>query len=89
MKKGRNSPENLLKEIVKLDSIQFLGVCKILGVNLFEINESDKDKPRNFDEIWIDLCDVVENMNRTRRRNLGKLVYAATKKEKESEEGED
>ena len=92
MKKGKNSPENLLIEIVKLDSIQFLGVCKILGIELFDKDDSNIDskkidaKPRNFDDIWLDLCDMISEMNRTRRRNLGKLIYAATKKEKEGDE---
>ena len=40
-------------------------------------------EPRDFNDIWEDLCDELEKMNRVRRRNLGKLVYAATKKEKE------
>ena len=39
--------------------------------------------PREFYEIWCDVCDIIGEMNRTRRRNLGKLIYAATKKDKE------
>ena len=33
---GRNRPEDLLKKITKLDTIEFLGVCRILGVELYE-----------------------------------------------------
>ena len=89
----KNSPENLLLEIIKLNPIEFLGICKIVGVRIYEeedveggraVQDSDKDaKPRDFNDIWEDLCDELEKMNRVRRRNLGKLVYAATKKEKE------
>ena len=88
--KSKNSPENLLVEILKLDPIEFLGICKIIGVNVYEDvecaqanEEDDVDlEPRDFYEIWDEICDVIENMNRTRRRNLGKLIYSATKKEK-------
>lgn len=99
MKKGKNKPERLLEEIIKLDSVQFLGICKILGIDLYK-NEKEIEKlddegaesikthvmAKDFSEIWIELCDVIGEMNRTRRRNLGKLVYAATKKEKGDEE---
>ena len=99
----KNSPENLLSEIIKLDPIEFLGICKIVGVDVMrpisttveDITEADEEggqatahmklevEPREFSDIWEDLCDKLEQMNRVRRRNLGKLVYAATKKEKE------
>lgn len=99
----KNSPENLLLEIIKLNPIEFLGICKIVGVDIMkqgeatveDVTEADEEggqavanmklevEPRNFYDIWEDLCDELEKMNRVRRRNLGKLVYAATKKEKE------
>lgn len=88
----KNSPENLLLEIVKLNPIEFLGICKIVGVEIYDeedvegarASDDRKDgKPREFEAIWNDLCDQIEQMNRVRRRNLGKLIYAATKKEKE------
>lgn len=92
---NKNSAENLIKEIVKLEPVEFLGICKILGVNIYDIDlegkkEENKDcgkvnaniQPKPFEKIWTEVCDVIEKMNRTRRRNLGKLVYAATKKEK-------
>ena len=99
----KNSPENLLLEIIKLEPIEFLGICKIVGVDIMkpidttveDITEADEEggqatahvkvnvEPREFNDIWEDLCDKLEQMNRVRRRNLGKLVYAATKKEKE------
>ena len=105
MARGKNSPERLLEEFLKLDTVQFLGVCKILGVELVKVGEvsditdvevdeeSGKSighvtanvEPRSFEDIWGDVCDKLEGMNRTQRRNLGKLVYAATKKGKEDE----
>ena len=105
MKRGKNSGERLLEEILKLDTVEFLGVCKILGIKLVEETtigpvkdvEDDEEcgravghvdvniEPRQFEAIWCDMCDKLETMNRTQRRNLGKLVYAATKKGKEDE----
>ena len=102
MKIGQNSPEKLIEEITKLEPVEFLGVCKILGIDVYknleigkvESVEADEEcgrvkgkvnidvEPKDFVEIWDELCDKIGEMNRTRRRNLGTLIYAATKKEK-------
>ena len=79
---------------LELDPIEFLGICKIVGVDVYEdveCGQANDDanatqeamQPREFTDIWSDLCDTIETMNRVRRRNLGRLIYAATKKEKE------
>ncbi len=98
---SKYSPENLLRKILELDAIEFLGVCKILGVSVYkekeDVEESVEEsvecgrpneetnateEPKDFYEIWDEVCDVIAEMNRTRRRNLGRLIYPATKKEK-------
>lgn len=84
--KGKNSAENLLLTMMKLDPIEFLGICKIIGVEIYT-TETDDDvedsktaqKPRDFSEIWVDVCDTIDGFNRIKRRNLGKLIYAATR----------
>ena len=89
--KSKNSPEKLLIELLSLEPVEFIGICKIIGVEIYkeveveETKESGKTQmvPREFYEIWCDVCDIIDGMNRTRRRNLGKLIYTATKKEKE------
>lgn len=89
--KSKNSPENLIMKALELDPIEFLGICKICGVDVYEDVECGQanddanatSHPREFTDIWSDLCDTIESMNRVRRRNLGRLIYAATKKEKE------
>lgn len=107
--KSKYSSEKLIEEILKLDAIEFLGICKIIGVDVYEKDNCEYGKivveeieeatdecaqstakmkleiqPRDFYDIWTDICDTINEMNRTRRRNLGKLVYAATKgKDKE------
>lgn len=91
MRIGKNSSEKLLEEITKLNSVQFLGVCRILGVELYRKNDEgaplteENIDVRDFSEIWNDLCDTIDSMNRTRRRNLGKLIYAATEGKEEKE----
>lgn len=105
---GKYSPESLLAKILELDAIEFLGVCKIIGVevynqdtkvdkiedNVVTNDEADAEcgqaigrvnmeiESRDFYDIWNDVVDTIADMNRTRRRNLGKLIYPATKKEK-------
>ena len=97
--RSKYSPENLVEKILELDAIEFLGICKICGIDVYEENvEEDVEcgrpnddtnttqaalQAREFADIWSDLCDTIEAMNRVRRRNLGRLIYAATKKEKE------
>lgn len=93
--KGRDCAENLLKEIAKLDPIEFLGVCKILSIPVYEedtveataegARASDSimedGTPRDFQSIWEDVCDKVWYLNRTRRRTLGKLLRAVNKED--------
>ena len=92
--KSKNSPEKLLIGLLSLEPVEFIGICKIIGVEIYkevkvekteETEESGKTQmvPREFYEIWCDACDIINEMNRTRRRNLGKLIYAAIKKDKE------
>lgn len=91
---GEAKSIQLLKQIVELEPIEFLGICKITGVDvvttdtftLEPVEECAEVKvaaiPRPFEDIWNDVCDKVDSLNRTQRRNLQKLVKAAIKKEK-------
>lgn len=95
---GKYSPESLLEKILELDPVEFLGICKIIGVKVCEeetveedaecgrANEEAKEMApaRDFYDIWGDVCDTLTDMNRVRRRNLGKLIYAAVKSKKEN-----
>ena len=88
MKKGKSSPERLLEEIVELEPVQFLGVCKILGIELYRTDDEGapaEEGTKDFSELWADVCDTIGSMNRTRRRNLSRLIYAATKGKEEKE----
>ena len=84
---GKSSGVELLKKMTQLNPIEFLGICKILGVSIYELDAEgapakEDAKPRPFEDIWIDVCEKLTHLNRVQRRNLSKLLKAATKKEK-------
>ena len=90
----------LVKMITKLEPQEFLGVCKLLGVKLYE-GECDEistgrqtsDLPTKEELIELtknvevrpaeillqEAIDEICKMNRTRRRNLERIVRSATK----------
>ena len=89
----KDKTEKLMREIAKLEPEEFLGVCKILDVKLIDIEEyveenveggqSKKEaKPKEFTQLWDEVCEKVNALNRTQKRNLDKLVRAATKEKK-------
>lgn len=93
--KGKNSAESLLKEIIKLDPVEFLGVCRILSIPIYEEDTAEATAegarasdsamedgtPRDFQLIWEDVCDKVWYLNRVQRRTLGKLLRAVNKED--------
>lgn len=89
----KDKTEKLIREIAKLEPEEFLGICKILDVKLVDIEEyveenveggqSKKEvKPKEFTQLWDEVCEKVNGLNRTQKRNLDKLVRAATKGKK-------
>ena len=89
----KDKTEKLMREIAKLEPEEFLGICKILNVKLVDIEDSVEEdveggqskveaKPRDFTELWDEVCEKVNALNRNQKRNLDKLVRAATKGKK-------
>ena len=89
----KDKTEKLMREIAKLEPEEFLGICKILDVKLVDIEDSVEEdveggqskveaKPRDFTELWDEVCEKVNALNRNQKRNLDKLVRAATKGKK-------
>ena len=101
------STEKLLKAIAGLEPAEFMGVCTILGIDVYKketieeaMNELDKPNepnvegapstddtkiervPKDFSELWSEVCDKVNGLNRTRRRNLDRLLRPIYEKEK-------
>jgi hypothetical protein len=90
------SVEKIVKMIVKLEPEQFIGVCKILGVELIKENgqpqytaDSEEEKAsakievsvevRPAEELIKEVIDKTIALNRTQRKNLTRLLKAATK----------
>lgn len=92
MFENKNSAENIVMNILKLNAIEFLGVCKIIGVEIYSTETSEAEyaeggranvnvelHARPFEDIWNDVCDVIDSMNREEKRKLNRLVNAALK----------
>lgn len=69
---GKFSIEKIVKELSKLEPEEFIGVCRILEIDLM-----DGDKPKGFSDIWSDMCDKLSTLGRVQRKNLMKLLRAA------------
>ena len=70
-----NLSEKIINRLVKLDPVEFLGVCKILKVNPI----GDDKEGRPFEELWEEVCDKIDSLNRVQKRNLDVLVRAVIK----------
>lgn len=71
-----NLTEKIVKELVKLEPMEFLGICTVVGVRPVD---EDKDKPKEFEVLWAEVVDKIDSMSRLRKRNLERLVRAAIK----------
>ena len=101
------STEKLLKAIAGLEPAEFMGVCTILGIDVYKEKKTEEDVtelgqpnepnvegapstddtkiervPKDFSELWSEVCDKVDGLNRTRRRNLDRLLRPIYEKEK-------
>lgn len=70
----------LIEMICKMQPIEFAGLARLLGVQILEPNsnlESEEDKkyqPRSFADVLADVLVAFEKLNRTRKREIIKLV---------------
>ena len=112
---NKKAPKNIVELIYMINKLkpeEFIGVCKILGVEIYvedledgkrgvemenapvpseeesaarQVHETDepnlKKTPRKAEDMIRDVIDKLLNLNRTQRRNLKKLLKAATKGE--------
>lgn len=67
--------ERIIRQILKLGPVEFLGVCEVLHVR--PVDEDGHERP--FEDIWDELCDNIDKLNRIQKRNLNLLVRAAVK----------
>ena len=71
-----NLTEKIVKELVKLEPMEFLGICTVVGVRPVD---EDKGEPKEFEVLWAEVVDKIDSMSRLRKRNLESLVRAAIK----------
>ena len=69
----------LIQQISNMEPIEFLGLARLLGVQVLEENkeatgEKDKFKPRSFADVLEDVMAKFEKQNRGRKREIIKLV---------------
>lgn len=89
---SKKQTEKLFNIIPKLDAVEFVGLARILKVQLMEETNPDaeemKDKytPRAFSDVLEELLINFEAQSRERRREIISILKEATKKAKRSEE---
>lgn len=77
--------DQLISLIPKLEAVEFMGLARVLKVKLFEEKDAstekleDKYAPRDFTDVLEELIHNFNNLNRTRKREILKLVKNATK----------
>lgn len=75
MKLRQNLTEKIIRDLVKLEPAEFLGVCTVIDARPLDQDENPKD----FEVLWGEVVDKVDRLNRVRKRNLYSLVRAAIK----------
>lgn len=68
----------LIDLISKMEPLDFVGLAKLLGVQVVEPNDNTEDekkfKPRNFSDVFADVMAKYDGLNRSRKREILKLV---------------
>lgn len=63
--------------LLQLELIEFIGVAKILGVNLFE--DEEEKVARQFEEVFPEMVEKYASLSRRQRRNLDKILRPVVK----------
>lgn len=74
--------ETFAKLLIQLDGAQVVGLAKILGVELFYADVKDErgnPTPRSGEAIVEDCLVKFNSLNREQRKNILKIMRAATK----------
>lgn len=75
MKKEKTTNQKFMELLIGLEAVEFLGLCKFLGVKLME----DSKSPRDFADLLNDLMEKFQNLNRTRQRELLQILKKVNK----------
>lgn len=84
-----NRIKTFMKLLVGLEAVEFVGLCKFLGVRLIENSEdmpslpdnSKEEKPstRDFSDLFSDLLEKFSKLSRPRQRELIKIFKKVNK----------
>ena len=75
---NRPSDKNLQKFIFavsKLDTLEFIGLVKVMGIEIF--NNDEEKTPKKFEDLMSDIIDKYILLSRTQRRTIMKIVKMA------------
>lgn len=75
MKKEKTTNQKFMELLIGLEAVEFLGLCKFLGVKLME----DSKSPRDFADLLSDLMEKFQNLNRIRQRELLQILKKVNK----------
>lgn len=75
MKKEKTTNQKFMELLIGLEAVEFLGLCKFLGVKLME----DSKSPRDFADLLSDLMEKFQNLNHTRQRELLQILKKVNK----------
>ena len=75
MKKEKTTNQKFMELLIGLEAVEFLGLCKFLGVKLME----DSKSPRDFADLLNDLMEKFQNLNHTRQRELLQILKKVNK----------
>lgn len=75
MKKEKITNQKFMELLIGLEAVEFLGLCKFLGVKLME----DSKSPRDFADLLSGLMEKFQNLNRTRQRELLQILKKVNK----------
>lgn len=84
-----NRIKTFMELLVGLEAVEFVGLCKFLGVRLIENSEdmpslpdnSKEEKPlaRDFSDLFSDLLEKFSKLSRPRQRELIKILKKVNK----------
>lgn len=76
--KKKNLVEDFTIALSKMEAIEFLGVCKVLGIEMVKKDGA----PRKFNELLWEVVQKFIALNRKEKKELVKLVRAVNKNRK-------
>ena len=85
-----NRAKTFMELLVGLEAVEFVGLCKFLGVKLIEENcepapstpnsaEGRKSEARDFTDLFSDLLQKFSELSRPRQRELIKILKKVNK----------